>query len=142
MRRDGHQKMNRYSVSYVRRLREHCDRIGVRAPASFWTADCRDLAAAFNGVGPDRWCPAFRAVVSWLLKPFFTAALPHDWEYSLPRKSYRAFTAANRRFIVNSSLEALDERRVSLVFMGVALAVLCQLFGWGGYLHGRIEHDD
>ena len=96
-----------------------------------------DLAAAFNGVGPDRWCPVFRATVSWLLKPFFTAALPHDWEYSLPETTFMAFTAANWRFAVNSCLEALDERRLSMVFMGLALAALCQLFGWSGYLQGR-----
>lgn len=132
----------RYSVSYVRAIREHCDRIGVRAPASFWRASDKDLAAAFNGVGPDRWCPVFRAAVSWLLKPFFTAALPHDWEYSRPEKSYMAFTAANWRFAVNGCLEALDERRPGMVFMGLALALLCQLFGWGGYLHGGTGYDD
>ena len=74
--------------------------------------------------------------------PFFTAALPHDWEYSLPKKSYMAFTAANWRFAVNSCIEALDERRLSMVFMGLALAALCQVFGWSGYLQGGIEHDD
>ena len=36
----------RYPVSYVREIREHCDRIGVRAPASFWCAGMEELAAA------------------------------------------------------------------------------------------------
>ncbi len=134
--------IGRYPVAYVREIREHCDRIGVRAPASFWRASMEELAAAFNGVGPDRWCPVFRSAVSWLLKPFFTAALPHDWEYSQPEKSYLAFTAANWRFAVNSWIEALDERRPGMIFMGLALAVLCQVFGWGGYLHGGTGHDD
>ena len=75
----------------------------------------------------------------WLLKPFFTAALPHDWEFSQPEKSFRAFTLANLRFAWNSCLEALDERRPPMIASGVALAVLCQIFGWGGYKQGRLK---
>ena len=129
--------MTRYTVEYVDALRLHCVRIGVLAPWSFWVAAPKQVAEAFNGVGPERWCPACRAVVSWLLKPFFTAALPHDWEYSLPEKSFRAFTRANLRFAWNSCLEALDERRPSMIATGLLLALLCQLFGWSGYRNGR-----
>lgn len=130
--------MTRYSVEYVESLRRHCARIGVTAPESFWLAAPGRLAEAFNGVGPDRWCPVFRSAVSWLLKPFFTAALPHDWEYSRPEKNYRAFTLANLRFAWNSCLEALDERRPSMAAMGLALAALCQVFGWSAYRGGRV----
>ena len=126
-----------YTVEYVESLRRHCARIGVRAPASFWTASPGRLAEAFNGIGPERWCPRFRSAVSWLLKPFFTAALPHDWEYSLPEKSFGAFTLANLRFAWNAALEALDERRPSMAGTGIALALLCQVFGWNGYRNGR-----
>lgn len=131
--------MTCYSVEYVESLRRHCIRIGVRAPRSFRTAPPELLARAFNGVGPDSWCPVFRSAVSWLLKPFFTAALPHDWEFSQSEKSFRAFTFANLRFAWNSCLEALDERRPSMIASGIALAVLCQVFGWGGYQKGRLK---
>ena len=131
--------MTCYSVEYVESLRRHCIRIGVSAPRSFRTAPPELLARAFNGVGPDSWCPVFRSAVSWLLKPFFTAALPHDWEYSLPEKSFGAFTLANLRFAWNAALEALDERRLSMAGMGIALAILCQLFGWSGYRNGRLR---
>ena len=130
---------SRYPVSYVREIREHCDRIGVRAPASFWRADVEQLAAAFNGVGPDRWCPVFRSAVSWLLKPFFTAALPHDWEYSQKEKSCRAFTAANWHLAVNIAREAFYDCHPGVIPVGMLAAILCQAFGWRADRNGRLH---
>ena len=72
-----------------------------------------------------------------MLRPFQAAAFVHDWEYSLPEKSYRAFTAANCRLAANTAREALYDCRVSLVPAGIAAAVLCQLFGHAAYLRGR-----
>lgn len=104
--------------------------------------------------------PTQRMNYRWVKTPSGTAALGEGWhllkmrtmnceswllpsytitEFSLPEKSFRAFTLANLRFAWNSCLEALDERRPSMVASGVALAILCQLFGWGGYQKGRLK---
>ena len=123
-------------------LRAFCSEFHAAAPGSFWTATDHDLAQTFNGIGAEHWPKCLRVVLTALLRPFQAAALVHDWEYSQPVKSYVLFTAANWRFVINSCLEALDERRPGMIFMGLALAVLCQVFGWGGYLKGGTEHDD
>lgn len=120
-------------------LRELCREIRAAAPDSFWTASESELAQAYNGIGPDRWPGRVRAVVTAMLRPFQAAAFVHDWEYSLPEKSYRAFTAANCRLAANTAREALYDCRVSLVPAGIAAAVLCQLFGHAAYRRGRLK---
>ena len=119
-------------------LRELCREIRASAPDSFWTASDSELVRAYNGIGPDRWPAWIRAVITAMLRPFQAAALVHDWEYSLPEKSYLAFTAANLRLAENIAREALSDCRVSLIPAGIAAAVLCQLFGHAAYRRGRL----
>lgn len=117
--------------------RAFCAEFGALAPDSFWLASDAELAAACNGVGPDRWPRAARAVLSWLLRPLDASSAPHDWEYSLPQKSYAAFTMANIRLGVNACKEALYDVRPAAVPLGLLAAILCQLFGWRAYREGR-----
>lgn len=120
-------------------LRALCLEIHADAPDSFWTAPDSELARAYNGIGPDRWPGWIRGAVTRLLRPFQAAAFVHDWEYSLPEKSYRAFAAANFRLAANVVREALYDCRISLVPAGIAAAVLCQLFGYAAWRRGRLK---
>ena len=126
--------MTEFSASFLRAL---CLEIRAAAPDSFWRASDPELMRAYNGIGPDRWPCWIRGAVTRLLRPFQAAAFVHDWEYSLPEKSYRAFTAANRRLAANVVREALYDCRVSLIPAGIAAAVLCQLFGLAAWRRGR-----
>lgn len=121
--------------SKFRRL--FCSRFGALAPDSFWNASESELDAACNGVGADRWPCWLRAVLSALLRPLDASSAPHDWEYSLPDKSYRHFTRANIRLAVNSCKEALYDVHPAVIPLGILAAVLCQLFGWHAYLTGK-----
>ena len=114
-----------------------CARFGALAPASFWNASEAELDAACNGVGVDRWPCWLRAALSVLLRPLDASSGPHDWEYSLPDKSYWRFTRANIRLAVNSCKEALYDVRPVVIPLGVFAAVLCQMFGWRAYLTGK-----
>lgn len=120
-------------------LRELCREIHAAAPDSFWAASDAELVRAFNGIGPERWPCRIRGAVTRMLRPFQSAALVHDWEYSLPDKSYSAFTKANLRLAANVAREALYDCRVSLVPAGIAAAVLCQVFGYAAYRRGRLK---
>ena len=122
-----------YTYQFITALRGHCKRIGVKAPEGFWAARSKDLAAAYNGIGPEAWNPGFRSVVTWLLSPFSAAALPHDWAWSQQEKSYGRFTKSNLEFAYNAWREALWQKRIALIPMGVFFALLCQIFGWKGY---------
>jgi hypothetical protein len=117
-------------------LRAFCHEFHAAAPDSFWRATDDELARAFNGIGADRWPGRLRVVLTALLRPFQAAALVHDWEYSQTAKSYRAFTAANRRLAANIAREALYDCRPGVIPAGALAALLCQFFGWHAYLNG------
>ena len=118
-------------------LRAFCNEFGAFAPESFWLASGSELAAACNGVGPDHWPAWLRHVLSWLLRPLEASAMVHDWEYSLPDKTFRSFTAANVRLAANIMLEAVYDCRPFCMPAGIFAALFCQLFGWRAYKNGR-----
>ena len=120
-------------------LRAFCCEFHAVAPVSFWSASDHDLAQAFNGIGAEHWPNWLRTALTALLRPFQAAALVHDWEYSQDRKSYRAFSAANRHLGVNIIREALYDCHPGVIPAGVLAALLCQLFGWRAYRKGRLR---
>ena len=118
-------------------LRAFCGEFGAFAPESFWLASESGLAAACNGVGPDRWPACLRRMLTWLLRPLEASSVIHDWEYSLPEKTFRSFTAANTRLAANVMLEAVYDCRPACMAAGILAALLCQIFGWRAYRTGR-----
>lgn len=116
--------------------RAFCWAFGAIAPGSFWDASEAELEAACNGVGPERWPHWARALISWFLRPLDASSAPHDWEYSLPEKSYWHFTRANWRLAVNATREALYDARPGVIPLGWIAALLCQIFGWRAYING------
>lgn len=122
-----------FPIAYVRELRIRCDKIGVKSTPDFWKVSPLRLTEVFNEIGPELWCPRFEKLVKYLVEPFFVAALQHDWETSRPYKSWSAFTTMNLRFIYNALQEAIEQKKLKLVFMGILLAMLCQLFGYKTY---------
>ncbi|MBR4253517.1 MAG: hypothetical protein IKQ16_00330 [Lentisphaeria bacterium] len=120
-------------------LRAFCCEFGAFAPESFWRASESELAAACNGVGPDHWPAWIRHAVTWLLRPLEASAEIHDWEYSMPHKSFPSFTAANARLAANVILEAVYDCRPACMLAGIFAAFACQLFGWFAYRNGRLR---
>lgn len=123
--------------SRARFLRAFCHEFGAFAPESFWRASETELAAACNGVGPEHWPRGIRRMFTWLLRPLEASAEIHDWEYSLPGKSFRSFTAANARLAANVILEAVYDCRPACMPTGILAAMFCQVFGWRAYKNGR-----
>ena len=129
-----------YSRSHIRELRYIAVMHGLSMPDGFSTESEDMLCMLYNGIGPEAWSAHFRRLTTWLLSFFEADALIHDYEYSLPGKSYWKFTLANLRFAWNACKLAFGKYRfreacrVSL--LGVFLALLCQCFGYDGYLKG------
>ena len=130
--------MYHYSLDHIRELRQLIDRYGLSAPPEFFQADDAFLQSAYNGIGPESWCPVFRNLTSFLLQFFEADALIHDFEYSGKAKSYSHFTQANLRFAWNAANLAFSrigslQKAVKVAALGLLLALLCQLFGYEGY---------
>ena len=113
-------------------------------PQGFSDSSAETLRKCYNGVGPDAWSSRFREFVTWLLEPFEPDALIHDWEFTFAPRTYKAFTAANWRFLCNGVRFAIYKHRFKLravivqSIKAVALALLCQIFGWRGYRNKEI----
>lgn len=127
-----------YSTDEVKEILKRVKSLNLSAPACFWCCTTDELAACYNGIGPDAWSSKFRRTVTELLQWFEPEALIHDWEYTYQPKSYWHFTLANLRFAVNSFIDAFYEKRgsryiIKQTLLGIALVMLCQLFGYKGY---------
>ncbi|MGE4300800.1 MAG: hypothetical protein AB7F40_04265 [Victivallaceae bacterium] len=143
------EKINYFaSEAHILAIRRVCGIFEFAAPPAFEATDTPTLRAVYNGIGPDRWSTCFRRLVTFLLTWFEAAALIHDWEYTFMPKTYSAFTAANWRFARNVCREAFMYFRdipggwrmiLRRTAEGLVLALLCQLFGWKGFLTAKPE---
>lgn len=111
---------------------------GLSVPAYFGRVPTRCVRSAYNGIGPEAWCPFFRKLTTWLLNTFEADALIHDVEYTYAERTYWAFTVANARFAYNAAKVAVAEYGISRQALryaacGTVFALLCQLFGWSGF---------
>ena len=135
-------EVEKYSRSHIRELRYLAVIHELSAPEQFWMESEEWLTELYNGIGPEAWSAHFRRLITWLLSFFEADAMIHDYEYSLPEKSYWKFTLANVRFAWNACVLAFGaysfRRAVRVAVLGVFLALLCQLFGYGGYKAGMI----
>lgn len=127
-----------YSTDEVKEILKRIKSLNLSAPACFWCCTTEELAACYNGIGPEAWSSRFRNLVTSLLEKFTAPAMVHDWEYTFSPKNYWFFTVANMRFAVNSFIDAFYEKRgacyiIKQTLLGIALAMLCQLFGYKGY---------
>lgn len=132
-----------YEISDIQALRAEALQAGLSMPGSFMDASDELLQRCYNGIGPDRWSSRFRHLTTYLLEFFEADALIHDYEYSLPEKSYWHFTLANIRFIWNAAMLAFARhggcgKAIRIALLGSLLGLLCQLFGYGGYQEGSI----
>ena len=131
-----------YDIQEIQTLRSIAIQNKLSMPNSFLTADDIFLCACYNGIGPDRWSGYFRRITTWLLDFFAADALIHDYEYSLPAKSYFHFTMANLRFVWNAAVLAFSsydkKKAIQITGLGLLLGLLCQFFGYDGYKNGTI----
>ena len=121
-------------IEYIKHLRQMAIALKFSFPPTFKGYSSKRLVKLYNGVGAE-WMPRmFRNVVTWIVRLLCdkaeAAVLIHDFEYTRKKKSYWRFTVANVRLAYN----AAKSRRP---FLGIAAAILCQLFGWGAYKAGR-----
>ena len=127
-----------YSPNEVLEIANRVYDRNLSCPAQFFTTPGWKLRAVYNGIGPDAWSSRCRKLVTSLLEKFTAPAMVHDWEYTFCPKNYWFFTVANMRFAVNSFIDAFYEKRgsryiIKQTLLGIALALLCQLFGYKGY---------
>ena len=122
-----------YTKADVSALRAELRSIGGSAPAGLWLAPVEVLQMCFNGIGPQHWSTKKRMYIGHILEECMSMALAHDYEFTCSPRTYIHFSIANARLIVNGVLEAFHTGNKNLIWYGIVLAVLSQLFGWRLY---------
>ena len=95
-----------------------------------------DLAAAYNGTGPEFLPATIRAKLDDFARPFLPAVMVHDVDYTFSDGTVGSFRSANRRLLVNCILCAFDAQpwyswsRYALILEAWAFYRACAKFGW------------
>ena len=95
-----------------------------------------DLAAAYNGTGPEFLPDAIRTKLDDACRPFLPSFMVHDVDFTFSDGTVGSFRSANRRLLVNCILCALDAhpwyswRRYALILEAWAIYRACTQFGW------------
>ena len=96
------------------------------------------IYSEFNGVGPDRWSPALRNVLTWILRDVLEGVLVHDLDYHKGGDE-QAFHESNRALGKNTRKLARKKygwwrpRRWFLVKLSYKLTEWTDRYGWEGW---------
>lgn len=120
----------------VAHLREEVVRLRLTGWVSVINLKFDDLAAAYNGTGPEFLPDAIRAKLDDFARPFLPAVMVHDVDFTYSDGTVGSFQAANRRLLINCIICVLDAhpwhswRRYALILEAYALYRACAKFGW------------
>ena len=98
-----------------------------------------ELAAIFNGIGPDVFPDWLRNAITAIHPSLAVVAFIHDVEWHESDQSKEKFTESNERFKTNGYAVAkhkfgwYDPRRYIVMNQARRFGNICQLFGWGAW---------
>ena len=123
-------------LATVSNLRAEVGRLRLHGRGLVLALPLNDLAAAYNGTGPEFLPDAIRAKLDDFARPFLPAVMVHDVDYASSNGSRHPFLSANQRLFWNCIICACDAnpwyswRRYALILEAWALYRACAKFGW------------
>lgn len=99
-------------------------------PAGFKKCSFARLQRLYNGIGAEWMAKWLRKTITWLLTDIEAAALVHDFEWSMAKKSFWKFLVSNLRLWYNAA-------KLRRFFCGGGASILCTFFGYKAYLDGK-----
>ena len=123
-------------LATVSNLRAEVGRLRLHGRGLVLALPLNDLAAAYNGTGPEFFPDAIRAKLDSAARPFLPAFMVHDVDFTNSDGTVGSFRSANTRLLVNCIICALDAhpwhswRRYALIIEAYALYRACAKFGW------------
>ena len=124
------------NLTTISRLRAEVARLRLIGADLVLALPLDDLAAAYNGTGPEFLPDSIRAKLDSAARPFLPAVMVHDVDFTRSDGTVGSFRSANRRLLVNCILCALDAhpwyswRRYALILEAWAIYRACTHFGW------------
>ena len=127
-------------IDEVKRLKALCEKYELegREILSKYTDD--ELAAIFNGIGPDAFPQWLRSALDALHPSLAPVAFIHDVEWHESDGTETAFAESNARFrrngckVASAAFGWWRPRRYLVMWDAVKFARICQRFGWSAWL--------
>ena len=128
------------TVDEVKRLKELCDEYGLEGREILSKYTDEDLAAIFNGMGPDAFPQWLRSALDALHPSLAPVAFIHDVEWHESDGTEASFAESNARFrrngctVASAAFGWWRPRRYLVMWDAVKFARICQRFGWSAWL--------
>lgn len=128
------------TVDEVKRLKELCEEYGLEGREILSKYTDEELAATFNGIGPDAFPQWLRSALDALHPSLAPVAFIHDVEWHESDGTEASFAESNARFrrngctIASAAFGWWRPRRYLVMWDAVKFARLCQRFGWSAWL--------
>lgn len=128
------------SVEEIKRLRAVCEEHELEGREILAKYTDAELAAIFNGIGPEAFPAWLRAALDALHPSLAPVALIHDVEWHESDGRRETFTESNGRFrkngckVASASFGWWRPRRYKVMWDAVKFARICQRFGWSAFL--------
>lgn len=127
-------------LNEIRRLRAVCEECGLEGRKILDKYTDEELAALFNGIGPEAFPSWLRTALDALHPSLAPVAMIHDVEWSESDGKEETFAASNARFrrngckVASASFGWWRPRRYLVMWDSVKFARICQRFGWSAFL--------
>ena len=128
------------TVDEVKRLKELCDEYGLEGREILSKYTDEELAAIFNGIGPDAFPQWLRSALDALHPSLAPVAFIHDVEWHESDGTEASFAESNARFrrngckVASAAFGWWRPRRYLVMWDAVKFARICQRFGWSAWL--------
>ena len=128
------------TLNEIKRLRAACEDCGLEGREILAKYTDEELAALFNGIGPEAFPPWLRAVLDFIHPSLEPVAFLHDAEWELSDGTKESFTASNERFKRNGYKVAKADfgwwrpRRYVVMNHARRFGNICQAFGWSAWM--------
>ena len=128
------------TVDEVKRLKELCEEYGLEGRDILAKYTDEDLAAIFNGIGPDAFPQWLRSALDALHPSLAPVAFIHDVEWHESDGTEASFAESNARFrrngckVASAAFGWWRPRRYLVMWDAVKFDRICQRFGWSAWL--------
>ena len=128
------------TVDEVKRLKELCEEYGLEGREILSKYTDEQLAAIFNGIGPDAFPQWLRSALDALHPSLAPVAFIHDVEWHESDGTEASFAESNARFrrngckVASAAFGWWRPRRYLVMWDAVKFARICQRFGWSAWL--------
>ena len=128
------------TIDEIGKLKSLCEECGLENREILSKYTDAELAAIFNGIGPNTFPQWLRAALDTLHPSLAPVAFIHDVEWHESDGTKASFTESNRRFkrngykVAKAMYGVFNPRRYKVMWDAAKFARVCQRLGWAAWM--------